>query len=122
MGLVFWQCSKSEWSVFLLDRMGSKVRIDDETPVRRRYRLQGSYFLQAEEGVASANLEDSTLGVPQVKSYAVNRKTADIWDAVVCQEISPLSLARFQVVFRKHIGLTDTEYLKFETPVCSANG
>src|SRR3569832_1130872 len=57
-------------------------------PTRAAYRLGGNFgykefhFFQAEQGVASLNLEDPTLGVLQVGYYAVDRKTADIWDAV----------------------------------------
>ena len=58
----------------------------------------GFHFFQAEEGVASANLEDPTLGVLQVGYYAVDRKTADTWDTGFCQEISSPTLARLQVV------------------------
>jgi hypothetical protein len=77
---------------------------------------KGFHFFNAEEGVASANLEDSALGVLQVGYYAVDRNTADIWDAGFCQEISSPSLAQLQVVIRKHIGLTDTEYRKLRKP------
>jgi hypothetical protein len=77
---------------------------------------KGFHFFQAEEGVASANLEDPTIGVLQVGYYAVDRNTADIWDAGFCQEISSPSLAQLQVVIRKHIGLTDTEYRKLRKP------
>jgi hypothetical protein len=49
---------------------------------------KGFHFFQAEEGVASANLEDPTLGVLQVGYYAVDRNTADIWDAGFCREVS----------------------------------
>ena len=77
---------------------------------------KGFHFFQAEEGVASANLEDPTLGVLQVRYYAVDRNTADIWDAGFCQEVSSPSLAQLQVVIRKHIGLTDTEYRKLRKP------
>jgi len=77
---------------------------------------KGFYFFQAEEGHASANLEGPTLGVLQVGYYAVDRKTADIWDAGLCQEISSPSLAQLQVVLRKHVGLTDTEYRRLRKP------
>ena len=62
------------------------------------------------------NLEDSTRGVLQVGYYAVDRKTAEIWSAVACQEISSPTLAQFQVALRKHIGLTNTEYRKLRKP------
>jgi hypothetical protein len=89
---------------------------------RAVYRLGGDfgyktfYFFQAEEEVASANLEDPTLGVLQVGYYAVDRKTADIWDAGFCQEISSPRLAQLKVALRKRIGLTDTEYQKLRKP------
>ena len=89
---------------------------------RAVYRLDGDigykgfYFFQAEEGVASANLEDPALGILQVGYYAVDRKTGDIWDAGFCQEISSPSLTQLQVVLRKHIGLTDTDYRKLRKP------
>jgi hypothetical protein len=46
----------------------------------------------------------------------VDRKTADIWDAWFCQEISSPYLAQLQVVLRKHLGLTDTEYRRLRKP------
>ena len=86
------------------------------------YRLSGDFgykgfhFFQAEEGVASADVEDPTLGVLQVGYYAVDRNTADIWDAGFCQEISSRSLAQTQAVIRRLIGLTDIEYRKLRKP------
>jgi hypothetical protein len=91
-------------------------------PDRAVYRLgsdfgyKGFYFFQAEEGHSSANLEDPTVGVFQVGYYAVDRNTADTWDAGFCREISSPSLAHFQVVIRKRIGLTDTAYRKLRKP------
>jgi hypothetical protein len=89
---------------------GAVYRLDAD------FGYKGFYFLQAEEEVASANLEDPTQGTLWIRYYAVDKKTADIWDAGFCQEISSPSLAQLQVVLRKHIGLTDAIYRKLRKP------
>ena len=78
-------------------------------PDRAVYRLRNDFgykkfhFFQAEEGRASLNLQDPTLGVLHIRYYAMDRNTADLWDATFCREISSPALAQFQVVIRKHI-------------------
>jgi hypothetical protein len=110
-----------EGSPSLADKVlevGGPCRLADRAVYRSSsdFGYRGFHFFQAEEGVASANLEDPTLGVLQVGYYAVDRNTADIWDAGFCQEISSPSLTQLQAVIRKHIGLTDTEYRKLRKP------
>src|ERR1700733_1782063 len=74
---------------------------------RAVYKLGGDfgykrfYFFQAEEGVASSNLKDPTIGVLQIGYYAVDRKTADMWDAGFCQEISSPGLVQLKTALRK---------------------
>jgi hypothetical protein len=90
------------------------------------YRLAGDfgykefYFFQAEETVANSDPKDPTPGSLWMRYYAVDRKTADVWDAGFCQEISSPPLARRQVVLRRHVGVTDLEFRKLRRlgPFC----
>ncbi|HEX3748280.1 MAG TPA: hypothetical protein VHW09_30335 [Bryobacteraceae bacterium] len=60
------------------------------------------------------------IGVLQVRYYAVDRQTGDVWNAVICQTITSPSLTKLQVVLRRRIGLTDAEYrtIKRQGPLC----
>jgi hypothetical protein len=60
------------------------------------------------------------VGVLQVRYYAVDRKTGDVWNSVICQRITSPSLRKLQGTLRKSIGLTDTEYqkIKRDGPMC----
>jgi hypothetical protein len=60
------------------------------------------------------------VGVLQVRYYAVDRKTGDVWNAVICQRITSPSLRKLQIALRKSIGLTDIEYrtMRRQGPLC----
>lgn len=60
------------------------------------------------------------VGVLQVRYYAVDRQTADVWSSVVCQRITSPSLRKLQRALRKRVGLTDMEYRKIQRqgPLC----
>jgi hypothetical protein len=44
--------------------------------------------------------------------YAVNRKTAEVWEAVGCHRLSPPTIKPSQKSLRKAIGLSEQEYQK----------
>jgi hypothetical protein len=48
--------------------------------------------------------------------YAVDRKTGDVWNAVICERVTSPSLAKLQRAIRKRIVLTDLEYRKAQRP------
>ena len=52
--------------------------------------------------------------------YAVDRRTGDVWSAVICERIAVHALSRLQAALRKRIGLTNAEYerLKRPGPLC----
>lgn len=52
--------------------------------------------------------------------HAVDRKTGDVWDAVICDHLTSRSLAKLQIAIRKRIGLTEEAYrqLHKEGPMC----
>ena len=60
------------------------------------------------------------VGVLQVRYYAVDRQTADVWNSVICQRITSPSLRKLQAALRKSVGLTDIEYrkIKRQGPLC----
>lgn len=68
----------------------------------------------------SSRPEVGDAGVLQVRYYAVDRQTGDVWNSVICQRMATPLLKRLQAQLRKRIGLTDTEYqkLKREGPLC----
>jgi hypothetical protein len=60
------------------------------------------------------------MGSPHIGAWAVDPKTADLWDANVCVEYRPPGVARLQRMLRKRIGLAEKEYkrLKGRPPMC----
>ena len=52
--------------------------------------------------------------------YAVDRKTGDVWNGVVCARARSPSLVKLQVAIRNRIGLTNDEYRKIRRlgPMC----
>jgi len=48
--------------------------------------------------------------------YAVDRKTGDVWDAVVCSRASSHSLMKLQTAIRNRIGLSRDAYRKLKRP------
>jgi hypothetical protein len=49
-------------------------------------------------------------------SYAVDRTTGDVWDAIVCREASTPSVRRLQRAVRKRIGLDGRAYQRLRRP------
>jgi hypothetical protein len=60
------------------------------------------------------------VGVLQVRYFAVDRQTGEVWESVICQRIASPSLRKLQAALRKRIGLTDEEYRKIKRlgPMC----
>jgi len=52
--------------------------------------------------------------------YAVDRRTGDVWDAVICDHLTSRSLAKLLIAIRKRIGLTEEVYrnLHRDGPMC----
>ena len=73
------------------------------------------HFFMAILGTSSGEV-----GVLQVRYYAVDRQTGDVWNSVICQRITSPSLRKLQAALRKSIGLTDMEYrkIKRQGPLC----
>jgi hypothetical protein len=53
---------------------------------------------------------------PSVGFFAVDRRTGDVWSAVVCDEYKSAALARQQQKLRKHIGLSNADYRQLRSP------
>jgi len=53
-------------------------------------------------------------------AFAVDRRTGDLWYAVVCWELKSPQLKRLQEAIRKRIGITEKEYRKLRRrgPMC----
>jgi hypothetical protein len=57
-----------------------------------------------------------------VGSYAVNRKTADVWEDIGCRRLGPPAIKPAQRALRMKMGLSDKEYRKLSvTAPCSPN-
>lgn len=54
--------------------------------------------------------------------YAVDLKTGDVWNAVICEHLTSSSLVKLQVAIRNRIGLTKDEYQKTrrQGPMCES--
>ncbi len=57
---------------------------------------------------------------PIAGHYAVDSKTADVWDPVFCRELKSQALSARQADLRKKIGLVPKQYLKIRRlgPMC----
>jgi hypothetical protein len=63
---------------------------------------------------------DNPRGSFNLGHYAVDRKTGDVWNAVICEQLTSPSLARLKSATRRRIGLTEDEYRKTQRmgPMC----
>jgi hypothetical protein len=68
----------------------------------------GFQFLQA--------IWNNPKGSVNLGHYAVDRKTGDIWNAVICEHVISPSLVKLQNAIRNRIGLTRDEYRKARRP------
>ena len=59
-------------------------------------------------------------GSPHIGTWAVDPKTADVWDANACAEYRPARVVKLQQTLRKRIGLSEKEYKKAKgrPPMC----
>jgi|SRR5579862_424179 len=48
--------------------------------------------------------------------YAVDRKTGDVWNGIICERMKSASLKKLQRTIRLRIGLTESEYRKARRP------
>jgi len=59
---------------------------------------------------------DNPGGSVNLGFYAVDRKTGDVWDGVVCKRATSPSLRKLQLAIRNRIRLTTDEYRKIRRP------
>lgn len=80
-------------------------------------RLDNKYFPQL---FFFEGLWSNPTGSPHIGAWAIDPKTADLWDANVCVEYRPNGVAGLQARLRKRIGLTAENYkgLKQRPPMC----
>jgi hypothetical protein len=82
------------------------------------------YFFMADMGSLPcppcARRGEKGVYVGNFQYYAVDRRTGDIWSAVLCERIARHGLSRLQAALRKRIGVTNAEYerLKRPGPLC----
>lgn len=82
-------------------------------------RFQDEYFPQF---YFFEGLWPNPVGSPHIGSWAVDPKTGDLWDAVVCAEYRNSRVSRVQVLLRRRLGLTAESYLKLKArpPMCDS--
>jgi hypothetical protein len=63
---------------------------------------------------------DNPKGSVVIGHYAVDKKTGDVWNAIVCEELTSARLKQLQRTIRKRIGLSEEEYRKLRRrgPMC----
>lgn len=68
-----------------------------------------------------ATWDNTGEGSVVIGHYAVDPRTGDVWDAVVCEELDSPSLRKLQQATRKRLGVTQKEYHKLRRPgpMCS---
>jgi hypothetical protein len=95
----------------LLESSGCTKRTCSVETLQNRYFPKFFFF----EGLWS-----NPTGSPHIGAWAVDPKTADLWDANVCVEYRPTRVTEIQQELRRRIGLTDDRYktLKQQPPMC----
>ena len=75
------------------------------------------YFFMAHMG---SSCRPDGVCVGDLKYYAVDRRTGDVWSSVICQRVATRALTKLQTTLRKRIGLTNAEYegLRRSGPLC----
>jgi hypothetical protein len=99
---------------FLKRRGGDNLeKYDPVYPDGTRY--PAFYFFEAILGASPG-----PVGVLNVRYYAVDRQTGEVWNAVICERVTSSSLTRAQVALRRRIGLMDADYRKIKKlgPLC----
>lgn len=71
------------------------------------------YFFMA---IMGSNCAPDGVCVGDFQYYAVDRRTADVWSAVICKRIKTHALNKLQKALRKRIGLKDDEYERLTRP------
>jgi hypothetical protein len=59
---------------------------------------------------------DNPNGSFNLGHYAVDRKTGDVWNGVICERMKSHSLTKLQRAIRIRIGLTESDYRKVRRP------
>lgn len=89
-----------------------KFDLEDNTGAPKYY--PGFYFFDA--------YFNNPLVLTAIGHYAVNRRTADLWEWIGCHRLGPPAIKRLQKALRRKINLSAAEYRKLskEAP-CSPN-
>jgi hypothetical protein len=60
---------------------------------------------------------------PSLGSFAVDKRTGDVWDLIVCREYMSKSVTKLQQAIRKRLGITEDKYRKLRRPgpMCPRN-
>jgi hypothetical protein len=66
--------------------------------------------------VFEAEVDNNPGGSVVFGHYAVDQRTGDVWEGVVCKEYTSSKLQQAQRVIRRRIGLTDAEYGRLRRP------
>jgi len=76
------------------------------------------YFFMA--NMSSSRIGPEGLYVANLQYYAVDRRTGDVWSAVICKRILTPALSKLQNALGKRIGLTNASYegLRRPGPLC----
>jgi hypothetical protein len=61
-------------------------------------------------------VSDNPSGSFNLGFYAVDRRTGDVWNGVICKRVKSASLMRLQKRIRIRIGLTESDYRKARRP------
>jgi hypothetical protein len=77
--------------------------MQDPTADKRFYYFEGTW-------------DNAGPGSVIVGHLAVDKRTADVWDAIVCREITSPALQRFQATVRRRMGITTELYKKLKRP------
>jgi hypothetical protein len=66
---------------------------------------------------------DANGNYPSLGSFAVDKRTGDIWDLIVCREYMSKSVKKLQQAIRKRLGITEDTYRKLRRPgpTCARN-
>ncbi|MGD0202202.1 MAG: hypothetical protein ABSD27_15830 [Bryobacteraceae bacterium] len=78
--------------------------------LRRNADVSGAFFF-FEATWANPNPGSMVIG-----HYAVDRRTGDVWNAVICEEVTSPSLKRLQRAIRKRLGFTDKDHHRLRRP------
>ena len=75
------------------------------------------YFFMA---IMGSSCSPDGVCVGNFQYYAIDRRTGDVWSAIICKRIATRSLSKLQKALRKRIGLMNDDYkgLRRQGPLC----